>query len=519
MDTSRRTLRRHRPRRKLTGALAAACLLAGLVPGATAAYGAEDGAPAASRTPARSAPPAPAGCPDGIPAGTDCYGGRDANGAYYTVAVPADWNGSLVMHAHGGPDLGAASPERSSEDLSRWSVLVKEGYAWAGSSYRRGGYGVRMAAEDTENLRRLFVGTFGQPHRTYVHGQSWGGNVAAKVAETYADAPRGGERSGGERSGGERSGGERSGGERPAYDAALLTNGVLAGGSRGYDYRVDLRAVYQFYCRNHPRPTEEQYPLWRGLPAGSELTKDELRSRVQECTGVDSVPEDRTDAQRRNLANILSVTELPERTLVSHLSFATFTFRDIVAERLDGRNPFSNRGVRYTGSSDDRALNRGVQRFDADPSAVRDLSYDSDLTGRVPIPVLTLHAADDPTAFVEHEAAYRASLEGGGSARNLVQTFTRESEHSALSDSEYAAAMGSLSAWVEDGRKPTPAGVAASCAAYDRAYGTGCFFDPGYVPGDYASRVYARPGGLQWPALTAEQAERWERWGNVGIEP
>ena len=34
--------------------------------------------------------------------------------AYYWIAVPADWNGTLVVHAHGGPDLGAASPERSS---------------------------------------------------------------------------------------------------------------------------------------------------------------------------------------------------------------------------------------------------------------------------------------------------------------------------------------------------------------------------------------------------------------------
>lgn len=61
--------------------------------------------------------------------------------------------------------------------------MVDEGYAWAGSSYRRGGYGTRMAAADTENLRRLFVDEFGKPNRTYVHGQSWGGNVAAKVRQ------------------------------------------------------------------------------------------------------------------------------------------------------------------------------------------------------------------------------------------------------------------------------------------------------------------------------------------------
>lgn len=48
----------------------------------------------------------------------------------------------------------------------------------------------------------------------------------------------------------------------------LLTSGNLSGGSRGYDHRVDLRVVYQYYCRNLPRPSERQYLLWQGLPAG-----------------------------------------------------------------------------------------------------------------------------------------------------------------------------------------------------------------------------------------------------------
>lgn len=128
--------------------------------------------------------PGLAACPASVADKATCYTGQDANGAYYAIAVPKQWNGSLVVHAHGGPDLGEGSdPERSIGDLDRWSVMVDEGYAWAGSSYRRGGYGTRMAAADTENLRRLFVDEFGKPNRTYVHGQSWGGNVAAKVRQ------------------------------------------------------------------------------------------------------------------------------------------------------------------------------------------------------------------------------------------------------------------------------------------------------------------------------------------------
>ena len=469
-----------RARRGLTLTAGVAGLVAGSVGGISPARAATE------------APPAKVSCPSSLEEKATCYTGQDANGAFYAIAVPKRWNGSLVVHAHGGPDLGEGSdPERSLGDLERWSVMVDQGYAWAGSSYRRGGYGTRMAAADTENVRRLFVEEFGHPQRTLVHGQSWGGNVAAKVVETY--------------------------GRHGSYDGALLTNGVLGGGSRGYDYRVDLRVVYQYYCQNLPRPTEPQYPLWQGLRPTSTLTATGLRARLQECTGYASAPQDRTSAQQRNLDDILAVTRIPERTLESHLRFSVFTFRDIVHNRLGDRNPFTNEGVRYSGSHDDKALNDGVERFSADPSARRDLSYDSDLTGRVSIPVLTLHAIDDPTAFVEHESAYRASLEGAHRERNLVQTFTTEHEHSELSDAEYANSIAALTAWVRTGKRPTPQSVASSCAAYDHIYGTGCFYDADFHPQPYASRVQPRPAGLSWPAMTARQEKHWSRIDGVGI--
>ncbi|MFE4454195.1 hypothetical protein [Streptomyces sp. NPDC056796] len=476
--------RRRRSRGRLS-AMAAACAA-----GVFAASLVGPAQPAAA-----AGAPATAPCPAELAAKATCYTGQDSHGAHYAVAVPRAWNGTLVVHAHGGPDLGAEpDPRRSPDDLERWAVMVEEGYAWAGSSYRRGGYGTRMAASDTENLRRLFTEEFGRPRTTLIHGQSWGGNVAAKTIEMYG-----------------------SGAGSP-YDGALLTNGVLAGGSRGYDYRVDLRVVYQYYCRNHPRPSEPSYPLWMGLREDSAMTAAGLRARLEECTGYGSRPEDRTPLQQRNLDDILAVTKIPERTLASHLSFATFTFRDIV-RRVGLRSPFDNRRVRYSGSHDDAALNAGVERFSADPSARRDLSYDSDVTGSVSIPVLTLHAIDDPTAFVEHESAYLDSLRGAHRERHLVQTFTQESEHSGLSGAEYASAVSALSGWVRTGRRPTPASVASACPAFDAEYGTGCFFRPDHRPASYASRVNPREGAERWPAMTRTQELRWSRLGNVGIAP
>ncbi|MFD3731960.1 alpha/beta hydrolase family protein [Streptomyces sp. NPDC058632] len=488
MNSSRQAVplsRTHRSSRRRSTALA--LCLAGVTVGALAQ------APASAL--ADESRPTSVACPSGLEGKATCYTGRDAGGAHYVIAVPENWNRSLVVHAHGGPDLDDASdPERAPGDLERWQVMVDQGYAWAGSSYRRGGYGTRMAAADTENLRRLFVREFGTPRRTYVHGQSWGGNVAAKVVELHG-RPNG------------------------PYDGALLTNGVLAGGSRGYDYRVDLRVVHQYYCENLPRPSEPQYPLWQGLRPASALTTAGLRSRLEECTGYSSAPEERTALQQRNLDDILAVTGLPERTLESHLRFSVFTFRDIVHKRLGDRNPFGNEVVRYSGSYDDEALNAGVERFSPDPTAVRDLSYDSDLTGKVSVPVLTLHAIADPTAFVEHEAAYRDTLAGAHRDRYLVQTFTKEHEHSALSNSEYANSISALDTWARTGRKPTARSIAASCASFDRVYDTGCLYDPTYRPSSYASRVRPRPGGLTWPAMTAARERSWSRVDGVGIAP
>ncbi len=419
---------------------------------------------------AAMASPATAPCPEGVPADARCFNGRDSAGALYWIALPAQWNRVLVMHAHGGPETGTPTLARGAEDLKRWSVMVKAGYAWAGSTYRRGGYGVTMAAEDTERLRGIFIERFGQPERTILHGQSYGGGVAAKAAELYGPVP----------------------GTRPAYDGVLLTSGVLGGGGNAYEFRLDLRVVYQYVCRNHPRPDEPQYPLWSGLPPDSMLTRTELAARVRECTGVGAPAAQRTPEQAARLQTILSVIRIPERSLVGHLSWATWLFQDLTQQRLGNRNPFGNAKVVYSGSSDDKALNAGVLRYEPDPQAVGMLAGDSRPTGRLRLPVLTLHAIHDPTAFVELERAYRDIVEQAGASQWLAQNFSDESEHSYLSDAEYPALMTALREWIDNpAAKPTPQKIAALCAQNEARFGAGCHIRPDYRSPPLSSRVPA----------------------------
>lgn len=417
-------------------------------------------------------PPQLQACPAELPAGARCYGGDDGQGAFYRIAIPAGWNKQvLVMHAHGGPaDTGPAKSERSQEDLQRWAVTVKAGHAWAGSSYRRGGYGVTMAAEDTERLRQIFVQHFGSPQRTLLHGQSYGGAVASKAAEIYATVDE----------------------KRGPYDGVLLTNGVLGGGQLAYTFRLDLRVVYQHVCKNHPKADEASYPLWQGLPMDATLTRPQLLARIDECTGVRKPAAQRSPQQQANLAAIINTVKIPEQSLVGHLNWATWLFRDLTQLRLNNRNPFDNTGAIYKGSGNDAALNASVLRYKADPQAVAELAKDSAPNGRVNVPTLTLHATRDPTAFVELESVYREARERAGTAHLLVQTFTDEAEHSYLDEAQYPALFTALLDWVNKGDKPTPGKVLALCQSYEAAYGKGCRIQPDYRSPPLSSRVTPR---------------------------
>lgn len=405
-------------------------------------------------------------CPAGIPAGTRCLSGQDSAGAFYLIAVPARWNGTLVLHAHGGPTLGAPKLQRSVQDLQRWAIVVKAGYAWAGSTFHQGGVAVHAAAEDTERLRSIFVQHVAKPKFTILHGQSWGASVAAVEASMYTKG-------------------------KP-YDAVLLTSGVLGGGSKAYDFRLDLRVIYQALCHNHPRPDEAQYPLWRGLPAGSALTPKELRARVDTCLGLDKPAAQRTPEQQHKVQTIVDVVRIPATSIPSHLNWATFHFQDIAENRTGGRSVFSNIGVQYRGSADDAALNAQVLRYADDPSAKAAFAADTDPDGRIPVPVLTVHAIDDPTAFVEMDDTFRQTMERAGTADHLVQTFTADHTHSYLSDPVYPTLLAALSAWARGGPKPTPASIAAQCQTFESTFGPGCRFRPDFYPRPLATRVPPR---------------------------
>jgi hypothetical protein len=418
--------------------------------------------------PAKPAAATPTQCPEQIAAIAACFEDRDPNGGFIFAAMPKDWNGGLIVFAHGGPSLIPAVAGGSRSDLAKYAFGINQGFGWVASSYRRPGYGVRMAVSDTANAQRFFVENFGKPKRTILHGASYGGIVAAKFLETYGNDVTG----------------------APAIDGAIMNSGLVAGTTIGYEFRVDLRAVYQYYCQNLPSPDEAQYPLWMGLAPGATLALADLEKRVDSCTGVSTPVAQRSEQQKKNLANIIGVVQVPENLLFRHMQSATVLFQGMVKDMTLGRNPFTNVGIRYRGSQDDERLNREIARFAADPSAATDIKWDGEPVGIVRIPTISTHSINDPQVAVEHQSVYRDRVVAAGNGDRLVQTYTDEPQHTGQSPREMTVMLDALMQWIDTGKKPNPQAIAAACPA-SKLDGP-CRFQPDYEPKPYSSKFYTR---------------------------
>ena len=414
--------------------------------------------------------PNTAACPDAVAKIAICYSAKLESGAYLLAAMPRSWNGNLIVFAHGGPSLEPATPASSKGDLSKYAAEVERGFAWVASSYRREGYGVQMAATDTDEARKFFIARIAKPKRTLIHGASYGGLVAAKLVETYAKNADG----------------------SLNYDGAFLNSGLVSGSAVGYEFRADLRVVYQYYCKNLPRAGEAQYPLWLGIPADSKMTLKEMESRVDECTGVLKQAAERTELQKQNLANIIGVMGFPEPLLTRHMQSATFIFRDVATRITQGKNAFTNIGIRYRGSSDDAALNRDVVRFDLDFDARAALKADGKPTGALPIPMVAIHSINDPQVAVEVESAYRDAVRGAGNVDRLVQAYTDERQHTGQSAPEIVGALELLMQWIEMGYKPDAAGIAEACEQLRSGFDGPCRYHPEFQPKAYGTKYYTR---------------------------
>jgi len=118
----------------------------------------------------------------GLPARAETVEGTH-EGADFMISVPANWNGGLVMYAHG---YQGELPGRGTVQVSPMSDhLTGKGIAWAATGYRAVTYRPDWFLEDVLALRQRFIKQVGPVRWTVIHGLSMGGHVAVAGLELH----------------------------------------------------------------------------------------------------------------------------------------------------------------------------------------------------------------------------------------------------------------------------------------------------------------------------------------------
>jgi pimeloyl-ACP methyl ester carboxylesterase len=348
-----------------------------------------------------------------------------SGGALYSFTVPNPWNGQLVIYAHGtvAPGSPLALPN-SPQELAAFQAIASQGFAIAVSSFGENGWAEKDGAQSTHQLQGLFTSRVAKPTRTYLAGVSLGGLITVDLAETF-----------------------------PAqYDGALALCGVVGGAPLEFQRAGDGRVLFDYF-----------FP---GVLPGDLLHMPNLDFSPGSPTylAVANALALGLAAPGQPTLQFASVAGLPG----SNAGEIIFSGLDLVGgysifndllERTHGHNFYDNQNTVYSGSANDAALNAGVRRFASEPAGVNYVARYYTPTGRLQIPLLTVHTTQDPTVPFSQEALYAGVVSAAGASGFLVQQSVNRFGHCNFKPVEITNALQSLVLWVNYGIRPNAGDV------------------------------------------------------------
>ncbi|MBX3587211.1 MAG: alpha/beta hydrolase [Ramlibacter sp.] len=369
-------------------------------------------------------------------------------GAAYRVEVPANWNGKLVMYAHGyagtGAALGITNPS-----IRRY--LIQNGYAWAASSYSKNYYDVRAGVEDTNALALEFNKiaakngrTLAEPSKIYITGHSMGGHItgAAIEAETAATAIN-----------------------KVKYAGAVPMCGVM-GDAELFNQFAAMQVTAQVLAGVPSYPTDK----WSEIQAlaTSALFTTFPSAPTAQGTKYLSVVKNITGGERPMFAQGIAFGgSFPS-------AYGTFGSDGTVTGILN-KNVLDTTAYTYSIDGDaagSTALNAAAIKLKADPEANRlrrdGLRWIPVINGEFKIPVVSIHTLGDLFVPFSMEQVYQKRVAAKGNSNWLVQRAIRGVSHCDFTIAEQTEAFDAMIKWERDGIKPlgddvvTPATVAAT---------------------------------------------------------
>ena len=378
------------------------------------------------------------------------------NGAAYRIEVPANWNGNLVMYAHGyagtGPTLGVSNPS-----IRRY--LIQNGYAWAASSYSKNYYDVRAGIEDTNALALQFTKiaaansrTLSAPSKTYITGHSMGGHITAAAIEDEAYA---------------------TANNKVKYNGAVPMCGVVGDAELFNEF-----AAMQVTAQAVAGLGSSAFTSWSTVLA--QVTGTLFSSFPSAAAPTAQI---KTTTVGANYASALKNITGGERPLFSQglafggsfpSAYGTFGGDGTVSGILT-RNVLDTSAFVYAIDGDaaaTTALNASAQKLTAVADANRlrrdGLRWIPKVNGEFKIPVVSIHTLGDLFVPFSMEQVYQKRAAAMGNSGWLVQRAIRGASHCDFTVAEQVDAFDAMIKWERDGIKPagddvvTPATVAAS---------------------------------------------------------
>jgi len=387
----------------------------------------------------------------------------------YRIEVPPNWNGELVMYAHGYAGEGATL---NGTDAAIRRHLVNNGYAWAASSYSKNSYDVRAGVEDTNKLALAFASLTGRaaPSRTWIIGHSMGGHVAAAAVEeeTLATAQNK----------------VRYAGSVPMCavmgDAELfntiaaegLAAQTLSGLGAALPAALTARQRYQMLLAPAQNPQSILQPVHDAL--FSNFPNTGFTPKAGAGQQYASVLRNLTGGNRPMFDIGLSYGG----------SYVGGPYRffgvDGILTGMLTRYSLDTRGIRYVIDGDataSAALNAAAPRLapDANVNPLRrdGLRWVPQVNGQPYAPVLTIHTLGDLFVPFSMQQIYRQRVTAAGPARadRVVQRAIRGASHCDFTNAEMAQAFDDMVKWAKAGARPAGDDVLTAATVAAPTYG------------------------------------------------
>jgi pimeloyl-ACP methyl ester carboxylesterase len=329
--------------------------------------------PTPHRQTLESGPTAPLACdPDGM----------QDSGAVYRICMPAIWNGDLLVYAHGyvppTKPVGIPEDQMTLPDGTSIADLANIlGYAFATTSYSTNGLAVPQGIADLVDLMDIFTAEKGEPDKVYLVGVSEGGVITTLAVEQHPDV----------------------------FDGGLAMCGPYGDFGAQINYFGDFRVVFDYFFPD----------LIPGSPV--DIPNDLIERWESEYYKTIIEPAIENPANAIRVEQLLNVTNAPydtqdpstkKHTIERLLWYNVFATNDARAKL--GGQPFDNQNRAYAGSNDDAQLNQRVQRFSAEQAALDEIAANYQTTGKLSVPLVTMHTTGDPVVPYWHAIRYRGKI-------------------------------------------------------------------------------------------------------------